>query len=97
MDGPTGYLSEIAKDKYMISFIYGFFFFFFLGPQGWHMEVPWLGDELELQLPAYATATAMPDILTHCMRPGTEPTSSWMLTGLITAEPKWELPGIFTT
>ena len=25
------------------------------------MEVPGLGDESELQLPAYATATAMPD------------------------------------
>ena len=35
-------------------------FFFFLG---WHwprMEVPRLGLELEVQLPAYATATAMP-------------------------------------
>lgn len=27
----------------------------------WHMEVPSLGDELELQLPAYTTATATPD------------------------------------
>ena len=26
-----------------------------------HMEVPWLGVESELQLPAYTTATAMPD------------------------------------
>ena len=33
------------------------FFFFFLGP--WHMEVPRLGEESELQLPAYATATAI--------------------------------------
>ena len=30
----------------------------FLGPHLWHMEVPRLGVELELQLPAYATAIA---------------------------------------
>ena len=38
------------------------FFFFpfpFLGPHTWHMEVPRLGDELELQLPAYAIVTEM--------------------------------------
>ena len=34
--------------------------FYFLGPHLWHMEVPRLGIELELQLPAYATA--MPDL-----------------------------------
>ena len=38
-----------------------FFFFSFLGPHLRHMEVPGLGVESELQLPAYATATAMPD------------------------------------
>ena len=61
-----------------------FFFFGFLGPHLWHMEVPRLGIELlELQLQAYATATVMPDLncvceyttalgsarsLTHCVR-----------------------------
>ena len=35
--------------------------FCFLGLYSQHMEVPRLGVELELQLPAYATATAMPD------------------------------------
>ena len=35
--------------------------FVFLGPHPWHMEVPRLGVESELQLPAYATATATPD------------------------------------
>ena len=38
-----------------------FFFFFFLGPHLWHMEVPRLGVESELQSLAYTTATAMPD------------------------------------
>ena len=42
------------------------FFFLFggggsLGPHLWHMEVPRLGVESELQLPAYTTATAMQD------------------------------------
>ena len=37
----------------------------FLGLHQRHMEVPALGVELELQLLAYTTATAMPDPLTH--------------------------------
>ena len=37
------------------------FFFCFLGPLLWHMEVPRLGVESELQLQAYNTATATPD------------------------------------
>ena len=32
--------------------------FYFLGPRVWHMKVPRLGVELELQLPAYTTAIA---------------------------------------
>ena len=35
-------------------------FFFFLGPHLWHMEVPGLRVESELQLPAYAIAIATP-------------------------------------
>ena len=34
--------------------LFGFsFFFFFLGPQPWHMQVPRPGVKSELQLPAY--------------------------------------------
>ena len=33
-----------------------FSFLLFLGPHPWHLEVPKLGVELELQLPAYTTA-----------------------------------------
>ena len=36
-------------------------FVFFSGPHQRHMEVPRLGIESELQLPAYATGTATPD------------------------------------
>ena len=32
-------------------------FFCFLGPHPWHMELPSLGVEVEIQLPAYTTAT----------------------------------------
>ena len=42
------------------------FFFLFLGPHMQHMEVPRLGVECELQLPAYTTATAMPDLSSIC-------------------------------
>ena len=38
-----------------------FFFFSFLGPHLWHMEVPGPGVELELQQQAYATAIATPE------------------------------------
>ena len=37
------------------------FFFSFLGPHPQHMEFPRLEDESEPQLPAYTTATVMPD------------------------------------
>ena len=43
-----------------------FFFLLFLGPHPWHMEAPRLGVSSELQLPAYATATAMPDLSCIC-------------------------------
>ena len=39
---------------------------FFLGPHLWHMEVLRLGVQLELQLPAYVTATAMQDLSRVC-------------------------------
>ena len=41
-----------------------FFFFFKLHP--WHMEVSKLGVKSKLQLPAYATVTAMPDLSHIC-------------------------------
>ena len=81
---------------------YFLFIFCFLGPNPQHMDVPRLGVELELQLPAYATAIAMSDpsrlchyttahgndgSLTHCARPGIEPVSSWVLVGFVTTAP----------
>ena len=64
------------------------------------MEVPRLGVKSKLQLLAYTTATAMPDraasanytttysnagSLTHGVRPGIEPVSSWILVTFVTA------------
>ena len=68
------------------------------------MEVPRLGVELEL--PAYATATEMgiwaasatytsaqgnAGFLTHWVGSGIEPGSLWILVGLFSTEPQWEL------
>ena len=47
-------------------FFFFFFFFYFLWPHPRHREVPRLGVEWELQLPAYTTATAMPDPSCNC-------------------------------
>ena len=46
--------------------IYLFIYFVFLGPHLRHMEVPRLGVRSELQLPVYATATAMWDANCVC-------------------------------
>ena len=45
------------------------FFLCFLGLHLWHMEVPSLGVELELQLPAYTSAEAMQDLSCICDLP----------------------------
>ena len=81
---------------------------FFLGPHPGHMEVSRLEVKLELQLPAYTTATATQDpscvwdlhtacgnagSLTHGVRPGIEPASSQIKVGFTTAEPRRELQG----
>ena len=70
------------------------------------MEVPRLEVISELQLLTYATATAMRDpgwvmtyttahgnagCLTHCVGPGIEHQSSWVLVGFVSAAPPWEL------
>ena len=76
------------------------------------MEVPRLGVQLELQLLAYTTATAKPDlshicnlyrssrqhqILNPLNRPGIEPATSWFLVGFVSAAPQRELLKLFIT
>ena len=50
----------------MDSFLFSFLLFCFLGPHLQHMEVPRLGTESKLQLPAYTTATAAQDLSHAC-------------------------------
>ena len=57
--------SCVASDKMTMPPINDFFFLFFFRAQVRHMEVPSLGVESELQLPAYTTATATQD---HSLR-----------------------------
>ena len=60
------------------------------------MEVPRLGVPLELQLPAYTTATATQDPshvwdLHHSSQQHwVEPATSWILFGFVTSDPQWE-------
>ena len=56
------------KIDFGVSWFYFIYLFIFLGLHPWHMEVPRLGIELELQLPAYttSTATATPDLSRIC-------------------------------
>ena len=50
-----------------ILYIYIYLFIYlFLGPHLQHMEVPRLGVQLELQLPACITTTAMQDLSCVC-------------------------------
>ena len=49
---------------------------YFLEPHLWHMEVPRLRVESELQLPACTTAHSNAGSLTHWVRPGIESESS---------------------
>ena len=65
---------NIAEDiavTWLVGHLYGFnqvdfTFFFFLWLHLQHMEFPRLGVESELQLPAYTTTTAMPDLSCIC-------------------------------
>ena len=55
---PYGHGQKIQIPFLFFCFVY--FVFCFLWPDLWHMEVPRLGIELELKLPAYTTVTADP-------------------------------------
>ena len=48
------------------SLFFVFVFFVFLGPHAWHMDVPRLGVQSELQLLDYTTATATRDLSRVC-------------------------------
>ena len=53
------FLENISLVLYLLTYLVVVVVFLGLNP--WHMEVPRLGVQWELQLPAYATGTAVPD------------------------------------
>ena len=82
-------------------------FFVFLGPHLWHMEVPrlvssWSCSRQPRPQPwqhriraasvTYTTAHGNAGSLTHWIRPGMEPATSWFLVRSVFAAPQWELP-----
>ena len=90
---------------------YSFFFSFLLfRATPLALEVPRLAVQLELQLPAYTTATATSDLSHDCVcttahsntrssihweRPDIEPATSWFLVRLVSTVPWWELHKLF--
>jgi len=88
---------------FFFSFSFFSFFFFlafvFVGPYLWHMEVPRLWVESELQLPAYTTATATLDSSCICdLHLSSRQhlilnwATSWFLVRFVSATPRQELP-----
>ena len=92
---------KIFLKLYWILFIY--FFVLFVVPHLQHVEVPRLGTELELWLPACDTAATTRDpscicylhhstkSLTRWERPGMELECSWILVRFVSTEPWREL------
>ena len=58
------FVQALCRNILLLNLKYILLFFLQLHPQ--HMDVPRLGPESELQLPAYNTATAMPDLSSIC-------------------------------
>jgi len=65
-DNPSGWCPGHFLTYHPSSFLLFFVLFCFWGPHLQHMEVPKLGVELELELPAYTTATAIQDLSHIC-------------------------------
>ena len=58
---PRHSIVNILKGMCGLACFFVCLFVCFLGLHPWHMEIPRLGVQLELQLPAYTTATATQD------------------------------------
>ena len=89
---------ETSQDAFLFFSLFLLLLFFFFWLQVQHMEVPRLGVESELQLPAYTTATATLD-LSHACNPHhgsrqcgiPDPLSkAWDRTRILT-DPSWVL------
>ena len=57
---------QATRELLILFFKFLFIFMLSLGPHLWHIIVPGLGVELELQLLAYTTATATSDLSRVC-------------------------------
>ena len=53
---PQSWIFKAREAMPLLRFLSIFSFFVFLGLHPWHMEVPRLGVEMELQLPAYTNS-----------------------------------------
>ena len=90
------------RQKTVIIAVLFFFFLVLLGLCPWHMEVPrlrgesncscWTSHSSQQRLfQASTIAHSNARSLTHWVRPGIEPVSSWMLVRFVSAEPQQEL------
>ena len=102
----TVHLREVNFMVYKFYFSKPHFFLVFLGPYPWHTK-PRVGAESELQScwptpqpqqqgiqatsTTYITAHGNAGSLTHRVRPGIKPTSSWILVRFVSSKPWWEL------
>ena len=92
------------NDFFSYYFFLSFFFFFRAAgtAYGSSQARDWLGATAaglhhsnarsELRLAVYTTAHGNAGSLTHWVRPGIEPASSWILVRFVSTEPWWELP-----
>ena len=66
---PRSFCHQLEQVTYLFLFSHLLFWFVLLGPHLWHVEVPRLGVELELQLLAYARSEP-------CLRPAPQLTET---------------------
>ena len=64
--GTSRVLNPLSHNGNSYMTFYLLFVYCLLGPHLQHMEVPRLGVALELQLPAYTSVTAVPDLSSIC-------------------------------
>ena len=87
---PSSYFQPVCVFESFLKIFLFYFIFCFSGPHMWHMQVPRLGAELELQRPAYITAYSNTGSLTHWAKPEIKPASSWMLVRFVSTDPRRE-------
>ena len=101
-DVSWSFLQCIWYKRHLKSIFFLFSFFFFLGSNSQHREVPKLGIKLELQLPAYTIAAATPDLSCICdldcssrqcqiLNPLSRARDWTHILRFITTEPQWKV------